>query len=40
LTAELKIRHVYRDGTQREHSWHSGWLPEAVEMLMGDERLE
>ena len=24
----------YRDGPKREHSWHSGWLPEAVQMLV------
>ena len=40
LMNELGIQHVYRDGPKREHSWHSGWLPEAVEMLMADRRLE
>jgi len=34
LMEELKIVHQYRDGPKREHSWHSGWLPEAVEMLV------
>ena len=34
LMNELKIAHQYRDGPKREHSWHSGWLPEAVEMLV------
>jgi acylphosphatase len=34
LMDDLKIAHQYRDGPQREHSWHSGWLPEAVEMLV------
>ncbi len=34
LMDELKIAHQYRDGPQREHSWHSGWLPEAVQMLV------
>ncbi len=33
LMEKLAIAHVYRDGPRREHSWHSGWLPEAVEML-------
>ena len=33
LMNELKIAHRYRDGPQREHSWHSGWLPEAMQML-------
>lgn len=40
LMNELGIQHAYRDGPKREHSWHSGWLPEAVEMLMADRRLE
>lgn len=40
LMNELGIQHVYRDGPKREHSWHSGWLPEAVEMLMADGTLE
>ncbi len=34
LMDELKIAHEYRDGPNREHSWHSGWLPEAVGMLV------
>ena len=40
LMEELGVRHIYRDGPKREHSWHSGWLPEAVEMLMVDKRLD
>lgn len=35
LMDELKIAHQYRDGPPRAHGWHSGWLPEAVEMLFG-----
>jgi hypothetical protein len=38
LLVELKIPHVYRDGPARKHDWHSGWLPEAVELLMTRER--
>jgi S-formylglutathione hydrolase FrmB len=34
LMDELKIAHQYQDGPQRAHSWHSGWLPEAVRMLL------
>jgi kynurenine formamidase len=34
LMEELKIAHQYRDGPKRKHSWHSGWLPEAVQMLV------
>lgn len=31
---ELKIPHTYRDGPPRKHDWHSGWVAEAVEMLL------
>ena len=34
LTQRLSIRHIYREGPKREHSWESGWLPEAVELLV------
>lgn len=34
LMDDLGIPHTYRDGPNREHSWHSGWLSEAVEMLV------
>jgi hypothetical protein len=34
------IPHVYRDGPAREHRWDSGWVPEAVELLMKDEGRE
>lgn len=30
----LGIPHAYRDGPRREHQWHSGWLPEAVALLL------
>ena len=33
LLTELQVSHRYADGPKREHLWHSGWLPEAVEML-------
>jgi len=33
LLAELQVSHHYRDGPHRAHNWHSGWLPEAVDML-------
>jgi hypothetical protein len=35
LMEKLGIAHQYRDGPKREHSWHSGWLSEALEMLAG-----
>lgn len=28
------IPHVYRDGPERKHDWHSGWVPEAVSLLL------
>ena len=37
LLDELNIPHVYRDGPQREHNWHSGWVTEAVDLLMESE---
>jgi len=35
LLDELKISHEYRDGPARKHDWHSGWMAEAVELLIG-----
>jgi hypothetical protein len=35
LLEALKIPHEYRDGPRRTHDWHSGWLAEAVELLVG-----
>jgi hypothetical protein len=37
LIQELGIAHKYQDGPPREHSWHSGWLPEAVAMLLSND---
>lgn len=34
LLTELNINHQYKDGPKRKHNWHSGWLPEAVDMLI------
>ena len=34
LLDELKIPHQYRDGPQRKHDWHSGWVEEAVGLLI------
>jgi S-formylglutathione hydrolase FrmB len=36
LLQDLGIPHRYRNGPQRPHAWHSGWLPEAVELLLSD----
>jgi hypothetical protein len=34
LLVELRIPHVFRDGPRRRHAWDSGWLPEAVKLLV------
>lgn len=34
---KLKVAHEYRDGHERKHEWHSGWVKEAVELLVGDQ---
>ncbi|MHB8971964.1 MAG: alpha/beta hydrolase-fold protein [Pirellulaceae bacterium] len=31
---KLGVPHEYRDGPERKHDWHSGWVAEAVELLM------
>jgi S-formylglutathione hydrolase FrmB len=36
LMDKLKVTHEYRDGPARKHDWHSGWVPEAVEFLVGE----
>lgn len=34
LMQKLKIAHEYQDGPQRKHQWDSGWVPEAVNLLL------
>ena len=34
LLTGLGIPHVYRDGPKRIHNWHSGWLAEAVALML------
>jgi hypothetical protein len=34
LMTEMHIAHIYRDGPRREHVWESGWVSEAVELLL------
>jgi hypothetical protein len=34
LLRTLNVAHEYRDGPARKHDWHSGWLKEAVTMLV------
>jgi len=33
LMKKQGVRHQYRDGPQRKHDWHSGWLAESLELL-------
>jgi hypothetical protein len=34
LMDRLGIAHTYRDGPRRKHDWHSGWVSEAVRLLV------
>jgi S-formylglutathione hydrolase FrmB len=34
LLDKLKVAHEYRDGPDRKHDWHSGWVKEAAELLV------
>jgi S-formylglutathione hydrolase FrmB len=34
LLDKLSIPHDYRDCPERKHDWHSGWVAEAVELLL------
>jgi S-formylglutathione hydrolase FrmB len=34
LLTSLSIPHAYLDGPVRKHDWHSGWVSEAVELLL------
>jgi enterochelin esterase-like enzyme len=36
LLEKLDIRHQYRDGPKRKHHWNSGWLEEAVDLLLDE----
>lgn len=36
LLMKLRISHKYRDGPARKHDWHSGWVGEAVELLLSE----
>lgn len=37
LMDKLKVAHEYRDGPARKHDWHSGWVKEAADLLLGDQ---
>jgi hypothetical protein len=30
------VAHEYKDGPERKHDWHSGWVAEAVEFLAAE----
>jgi S-formylglutathione hydrolase FrmB len=34
LMQRLGIEHAYADGPARAHTWSSGWLPEAIDLLL------
>jgi cytochrome c peroxidase len=34
LMAQLKIPHTYHVGQVRKHDWHSGWVADAVQLLL------
>ncbi|MGD9719967.1 MAG: alpha/beta hydrolase-fold protein [Pirellulales bacterium] len=36
LLDERRVPHGYRDGPKRSHDWHSGWVSEAVELLLAE----
>jgi hypothetical protein len=36
----LKIQHHWHKGRRWEHSWESGWLPRAVELIAGDDKVQ
>jgi enterochelin esterase-like enzyme len=37
LMSEAEIPHTYREGQQRKHDWHSGWVEEAVKLLLASD---
>ncbi|MCE9567017.1 MAG: hypothetical protein K8U57_33865 [Planctomycetes bacterium] len=38
LMDKAKMPHEYRDGPSRKHDWHSGWVAEAAELLLPQEK--
>jgi len=39
LLETLKVAHEFRDGPARKHEWTSGWIPEAVDLLLAVQSL-
>ena len=37
ILTDEKISHLYRDGPKRKHLWASGWLQEAVALLLAED---
>lgn len=36
LMQQLKVKHVFREGPARDHTWHSGWVSDAVALLLNE----
>jgi hypothetical protein len=36
----LKIQHHWHKGQRWKHSWESGWLPQAIELIAGDDKVQ
>ena len=36
----LKIQHHWHKGQKWKHSWESGWLPRAIELIAGDDKVQ
>ena len=36
---DMKDPYVSEDDPKREHAWGSGWVPEAVKLLLGAEKM-
>ena len=36
----LKIQHHWHKGQRWKHSWESGWLPRAIELIAGDDKVQ
>lgn len=36
LMTTLGVPHTHHEGERRNHAWHSGWLAEAIELLLRD----
>lgn len=38
LMTRLKVPHAYEDGPSRKHNWDSGWLADAVKLLLAERK--